>query len=454
MVEKTESKFRNWIQGMPTAAVLLPIQGISLLFWWIAGSYLDLDAYSSRSFPSADGWCEASSEGLGSHCWGDYYYVIFLLSQPNPWLEYANPYPAAALVPFLTTNILGSVTGAAHAGLLIYLASMTLLIGWGVWVGTKGISLESRIILLATITLFSPPLIHALDRGNNVGFIIPLLVWFFSALIRRSSNQGVLAIVLLTVIKPHFAVLLFLYLLRGEFKTFAKGALLGGTIHVSAFLVVAGHRFPMNIYDWFSRFISYQDYTSVANGWPQNISFAQGLYSFATLIPSQFQSESFLKDLEGQQGLIGPLVLLSILCLITFYRRALTDVQVAIILTSLVAMTSNTSWYYYAIFSIPALLALTQMSNNVTTITSKANILDNLTSKKIDYILWVALVLTLIQLPMYELASDKSLIVTTANLVGGFWIITYTLIFGFLIGGKTTNKSKSQESESKNQDSA
>jgi hypothetical protein len=440
---------------MPTAAVLLPIQGISILYWWIAGSYLGLDTYSSRSFPSVDGWCEASSEGLGSHCWGDYYYVIFLLfSQPNPWLEYANPYPAAALIPFLTTNLLGSVIGAAHAGLLIYLGSMTLLIGWGVWVGTKGMSMESRITLFSTVTFFSPPLIHALDRGNNVGFIIPLLVWFFSSLIRHSSNQGVLSIVLLTVIKPHFAVLLFLYLLRGEFKTFAKGALLGGFIHVLAFLVVAGHRFPINIYDWFSRFISYQDYTSVANGWPQNISFAQGLYSFATLIPSQFQSESFLKDLESQQGLIGPLVFFSILCLITVYRRALTDVQVAIILTSLVAMTSNTSWYYYAIFSIPALLAVTQMSKRTAAGTSKAKIEDNSVSNKIDYTLWLVLVLTLIQLPMHELTSDKSIIVTTANLVGGFWIVAYTFIFAFLIGAKTTKKSKSQESYSKNQDFA
>jgi hypothetical protein len=443
LVKKTESKFTNWILGMPTVAVLLPIQGISLLYWWIAGSYLGLDVYSSRSFPAADGWCEAASEGLGSHCWGDYYYVIFLVfSQPNPWLEYANAYPAAALIPFMVTHLLGSITGFAQAGLLIYLGSMTLLIGWGVWSGTKGISLESRIILFAAITFFSPPLIHALDRGNNVGFIIPLLVWFFAALISRSPNQGVLAIVLLTVIKPHFAVLLFLYMIRGELKTFAKGALLGGTIHVLAFLIVAGSRFPVNIYDWLSRFISYQDYTSVANGWPQNISFAQGLYSFATLVPSQFKNESFLQDLQGLQGLIGPLVLLSILCLITAYRHVLTDVQVGILLTSLVAMTSSTSWYYYAVFSIPALLALTQMSKNATSSTLRAKKDENSASKKINFTLWMVLVLTLIQLPMYQLASDKSIIVTTANLVGGFWIIAYVFVFGVLIGDKKSVKSK------------
>jgi hypothetical protein len=111
-------------------------------------------------------------------------------------------------------------------------------------------------------------------------------------------------------------------------------------------------------------------------------------------------------------------------------------------------MTSNTSWYYYAIFSIPALLAVTQMSKNATASMSKAKILDNLASKKIDYILWVALVLTLIQLPMYELASDKSIIVTTANLVGGFWIIAYSLIFGFLIRRQNSNKVRKPRNQS------
>jgi hypothetical protein len=443
---KTESKFRNWILSMPTVAVLLPIQGISMVYWFIAGSYLGVDTYSSRSYPGADGWCDVASEGLGTHCWGDYYYVIFLVfSQPSPWLEYGNSYPAATLVPFIISNFLGSMTGAAQAGLVIYLGSMTLLIGWSVWVATKGLTLESRIILLSTVTFFSPALIHALDRGNNVGFIVPTLVWLFWALINRSKNQGVLAIVLLTIIKPHFAVLLFLYFIRGDFKSFAKGAFLGGTIHVLAFLVVAGDRFPLNIYDWLSRFMSYQDLTLVSNGWPQNISFAQGLYSFANLIPGEFQNDALLKNLESQQGLIGPIVLLSLLSLIAFYRESLTDVQVTIILTSLVAMTSSTSWYYYAIFSIPALLAITQMSRRRMIENSKAETENNWASKRIDFVLWSALVLSLIQLPMYELAANKQIIVTTANLVGGFWIIAYLIVFGMITGDKIAIAQKKPE---------
>jgi hypothetical protein len=43
---------------------------------------------------------------------------------------------------------------------------------------------------------------------------------------------------------------------------------------------------------------------------------------------------------------------------------------------------------------------------------------------------------------MYQLASDKSIIVTTANLVGGFWIIAYVFVFGVLIGDKKSVKSK------------
>jgi hypothetical protein len=426
---------------MPTAAVLLPIQGVSLLYWWIAGSYLGADIYSSRSFVSADGWCDPVSQGLGSHCWGDYYYPIFLVfSLDNPWLEHGNPYPGASLVPFIVTHLFGSIIGLTQAGLVIYLGTMTLLIGWSVWAGTKGLALEPRLILFTTLTLFSPPLISALDRGNSVGFIVPLLVWLYWSLRNKSENQGMLAIVLLTLVKPHFAVLLFILLLRGKITTLIKGVLLGGTIHILGFLIVAGDRFPINIYDWLARLVSYQDYTSVESGWPPNISFAQAIYSFTSLFPGQDSSSPILAFLDDYQGLIGPIVLLSIISIITIFRQSLKDLQIAIILTSLVAMTSSTSYYYYAIFSIPALLAVTQMKFESGPSSLNGQLDQTATSQRIDFILWCALLLTLIQLPLYQLLSDEIIIVTTANLVGGFWIGAYILILAALLKGRTKNR--------------
>jgi hypothetical protein len=426
---------------MPTAAILLPIQGISLLSWWIAGSYLGVDVYSSRSFSSGDGWCESFSQGLGIHCWGDYYYPLFLvLSQPNPWLEYGNPYPAASFIPFLIPHFLGSITGIAQAGLVIFLGTMTLLIGWSVWAATNGMALEPRLILFTTLTLFSPPLINTLDRGNSVGFIIPLLVWLYSSLRNQSENQGVLAIVLLTVIKPHFAVLLFLFLLRGKFKGLIKGILLGGTIHVLGFLVVAGDRFPINIYDSLARVVSYQNYSSVESGWPQNISFAQSLYSLAYFFRGEQNSTIIMGFLATNQGLIGPIVLLMVLLTITIFRSTLTNIQVAIILTSVIVMTSSTSYYYYAIFAIPGLLAVTHLKQQRVDATISSHSEHTPTSKRINFILWSALVLTLIQLPIYQLDLSDVISATTANLVGGVWIGAYVLMFAVLLKQRIRDK--------------
>ena len=426
---------------MPTVAVLLPIQGISLICWWIAGSYLGLDVFSSRSFPSADGWCESASQGLGSHCWGDYYYPLFLvLSQPNPWLEYQNPYPAASLIPFLIAHFLGSVTGLAQAGLVIFLGTMTFLIGWSVWAATKGMALEPRLVLFTTLTLFSPPLINARDRGNSVGFIIPLMVWLYSSLRNQSENQGVLAIVLLTVIKPHFAVLLFLFLLRGQFKALIKGILAGGTIHVLGFLVVAGDRFPINIYDSLVRIVSYQNLSSVESGWPQNISFAQSLYSLAYFFRGEQGSTIVMDFLATNQGLIGPIVLLTMLLTITIFRSTLTNIQVAIIVTSLIVMTSSTSYYYYAIFAIPGLLAVTHMKQGSGAARFSNHLEQSPISNRINFILWSALVLTRVQLPIYQLDSNDLISATTANLVGGVWIGAYVLIFAVLLKERTRDK--------------
>ena len=121
-------------------------------------------------------------------------------------------------------------------------------------------------------------------------------------------------------------------------------------------------------------------------------------------------------------------------------------------------MTSSTSFYYYAVFAIPAILVLTQTQIQRQGIVSPANPEQTSTSHRIDFIIWVALILTLIQLPMYELdsqtvfvgsnddfiATTANLVVTTANLVGGFWMLAYILIFTVVLKGRTKTQTKTK----------
>jgi hypothetical protein len=182
--------------------------------------------------------------------------------------------------------------------------------------------------------------------------------------------------------------------------------------------------------------VAYQNYTSVENGWPQNISFAQSLYSFADFFRGEQKSTVVLDFFAANQGLIGPIVLLTVLLTITLFRSKLTNVQVSIILTSLIVMTSSTTYYYYAIFAVPALLAVTQMKQDGRGVVIAEDSEQTPTSKRINFILWSALVLTLVQFPMYQLDSNDVYFVTTANLVGGVWIGAYILILAALLKGR------------------
>jgi hypothetical protein len=191
------------------------------------------------------------------------------------------------------------------------------------------------------------------------------------------------------------------------------------------------------------RIVSYQNLSSVETGWPQNISFAQSLYSLAYFFRGEQNSTIVTDFLATNQGLIGPIVLLTMLLTITIFRSTLTNTQVAIIVTSLIVMTSSTSYYYYAIFAIPGLLAVTQMKQGSGVAMFSNHPRQTPISKRINFILWSALVLTLVQLPMYQLDSNDVISATSANLVGGVWIGAYVLISAVLLKGRTRGKIES-----------
>lgn len=430
--------FFNWLHSMPTASVLIFIQGISFVLWWIVGSYFGIDTYASRSITGADGWCNPQTQGLGVHCWGDYYGPIILVNtQPDPWSGAFNPYPAAALTPFVVAQTLGSLTGFAQAGVFIYMFAMAASICWSVWIATKNLGPGSRALLFSALTFFSPPVIMALDRGNSVGFAVPLLIWFFLSLKNQKETQSIFAIALLTVIKPHFILMALFFLIRGRFKPTVSVVGLAGLVNILPFLLIGQQTFPANVIKWFTGTLAYQEYSSVTLQWPQNMSFSQGLYSLVFVISKGLNTnlDAALSSIAANQGAIGLVVLVGTVLGLTILRSKFSDQHLGIILISLITMTSGTSFYYYGVFAAPALLAL--MANN-SKLSPRGD--ESGTTRRINIILWCALIGTHIQLPMFQVWQlpdldsywvevTNDVVVTSATFVGFTWILSYAAIF-------------------------
>jgi hypothetical protein len=416
---------RNWLASLPTAAVLLPIQGLSVFAWWAAGSYFKLDVYSSRIFPGQDGWCNSALEGIGVHCWGDYYYPLYLLSQENPFSgELGNPYPAAALSPFMIFHGLTQFSGLPGLGLFTYLTLMGITIAYSVWFATKGQPFENRLLLFSTLVFLSPAVLAVFDRGNSIGFLVPLLIWLFDSLRRGKHKHSVWALALMSVIKPHFGLVALALILGGKPRLGIQGMLLGVFLNTFAFLALWPSSFPGNIWSWFTEFLGFQDYGSVAAPWPQNISFSQSIYSLFYGIDLILGGalQTTLTVIESFQSMWGPLILAFVLSLIALRWKNMSTGQILVLATSAISMTSAISFYYYIVLAIPFTLILTSEAQE----NQKPPQVGDRSVPGVNFFLWAASVLTLVQFPIPGLVyGDK--ILGSGVLVGGFWIVSYFL---------------------------
>jgi hypothetical protein len=439
----------DFVTKKPTVAVLLPIQGIAIFLWWIAGSYLGFDLFLSRSFISADSLCNPSTQGLGVHCWSDYYGPVIALESGNPYSS-SEPtlYPPASLFPFMVFKLLTEVTGIPWIGLAAYLLFMTGMISYSVWVATNRQSFEQRVLIFSTLVLLSPPVLLVLDRGNSAGLLIPALIWLFASIRNNKSSQTVLSLALLAVIKPHYGVLALAIILAGRWKEGSKALGLGITLNILPFLFFWPKEFPNNIYIWVTALFGYQEHSFVTGFWPQNISFSQSIYLFfySLHIATGSQLQPALSFIASRQGMWGYLVLMMVIALIYTLRKKLTLTQVSIIVVSAITMTSATTYYYYTLVAIPFLLILHKESRISSVVANKVqqNDIQDMRENRIGFALWLASILTLVQFPVL-IAQDSEYTLTTTPFIGGVWIICYAYIIAVLL----RSREKSQKPREK-----
>ena len=401
--------------------------------WWVAGSYFGLDTFYSRSFQGADTWCDPSIQGLGVHCWGDYYSLTlaFTLNPESPYLgEYPTAYAPAGLLFIQAFNQLSLFFGQPAMGLVLYLGLMISTISWSIWKGTFGLKLENRIVLFATLTLFAPPIVMVLDRGNTVGFLVPLLVWYFQALRKGKNSQIVVAVALMSIIKPHFGVLVIALFISGKVLVALKSALMVGIVNVLPFLIIWGNEFLTYMNQWLLVFFGYQGVSSPSNPFPTNISFSHSSLIIATGLNNSGLADFtlFLSWVEKGYGLIGFAVGVMLLLMVLVFRLSLTQTQISILVVSCISLLSGTTFLYYAVFVIPVLLTfLTKTGKNGPLESSTESTSKRVSNQPIQLILWLASVATLVQFPIFNLTQGSS-IVTTSSLIGGVWLSAYIAI--------------------------
>jgi hypothetical protein len=321
----------------------LSVYLLAVMLGIFISSYFDQSIVSMLSFSVDDGWCNSDLQGVGAHCFGDFYYVLNFINQDNPWTSVSNPYPPVALLIFKPFAIIVGLIPNSPWGLFTYLGFMiasVLTIPVHLYLLKKIDIFQSFYVGLLMLT--SSPVIIALDRGNVILLCVPLLYFFLHFESTNDSKRSFTFWVALVLIKPQFSLLGLLFLRNRNIKEAFKRLILGFCIFFTSFLI-----YPIgiieNIKEYFKQLVGYQDYGSLGNVFPVNISLGSAL----SLV------DVFNKTiLTGSTQTISVVVLIATV-LVTYRSSAKLSLSVVLSVLLLPIILPQTSWHYYLVVLIP-----------------------------------------------------------------------------------------------------
>ncbi|WP_116645883.1 hypothetical protein [Mycobacterium kubicae] len=298
---------------------------------------------------------------VGRHCFSDYTLPLKFAMRPNPWESdppflpaYFKPahnnYPAAAMVPELAFGMLGHVVGAPRLGLLCYLVALTVSCSVpAVW-AARGVGGPERLLILAVCGVAAVPAWMAIDRGNSVGFAVPIMLAFLVALCRRRWGHVVALVILASLVRPQFVILAIPLLAARQWRM-GLTAVAGSIVLNLAAYGLWPRYFPSTIIQTVHNTLGYGSFSlSVSNG---NVSFAKGLLAVLDGVKAG-QTGGNIPDgfLAGPRSVIGYVVLaLIVICALVLGRR-IPPVMVGIVALAAASLSPAVSNRYYLVFAL------------------------------------------------------------------------------------------------------
>lgn len=330
--------------------------GVSMLTGWILSSYYKVDLAGSLMYKANDGWCRPEIEGIGVHCFGDFNERLNP-SKYDQWEVYPNNLELTPVGPFITSlaNIVSGVTSPKIVLVVFYVMAI-LILAYPIFNATKGTSFIIRIFGLSTFCFSTYPVLVLLDRLNYLFFSVPILYFVYKKCIENSDKNLTFFLVLLATIKPQFAILSLLYLIRGDIRKFVRVFFLQVSC-VLSLIVLAG----------LGDFGRVKEYVRIVGGYgafmwdlntqnPPNASLSKGLYLIYQGIFKLVTGGTYrASDVDNIVfTILAGCIVIFVLLLLYLNQSTLSNIELVFALTILgILGLGNYVATYYLIFILP-----------------------------------------------------------------------------------------------------
>lgn len=398
-------------------SILLPFN--VLLWWW--SSYYGEHFPEAVSFLSDDGHCNPSTQGFGVHCFGDF--ISPLKEAASGGYFVANSAPANLLYEVTTKLIKFDSSQSVRVAVLAYLSLSILALSVpAIWSYRR-----TRHHVFFSLLCCGPltyPALTTLDRGNNIAFSVPFLMAFVVRIADGEYRKAIIPLVIASVFKPQFLVLLVLLLLNKQMAQFIRGSVLGMGLHIACIL-----RYEQNPFNGIRKFASQlltygSDYVSLDAPVVSNVSIAKSFYVFASRTPG-FMRHGLMSFIAFYGSILGAIALLIVMVFLWKNRTQISRTQQITAFFPLVFLFPAITFSPYLVFCLVLVAArLIEASEPPPNYTSEQEpvLLNSL--KRGSFLIAVAL--TLFPLIIPGTSSDGKQI-TTLNLIPVSWLLVSAL---------------------------
>ncbi len=404
----------------------------------VSSSYFGHSVSYFLSYDVDDGWCNAATQGVGAHCFGDFQFVRLPLEDHSIWLTEPNhvnfPYLPTALVVNVAAFWLQELGLGVRGSLIFYLTILAAsVLTPSIWVATRVRKQFPAGVIVSFFGAMTLPFFTVLDRGNSMGFAVAPLLGFFVGLRRGPRWFAPACLVVAVMFRPQFAILGLAFLVVGRWRDIIFSALGFLAIAATTFLVWP-YGGPPGDFAWWRRSLeAFEGSASPTSFFPVNLSAARSVVLVLQPIKrlSPDLHSSLVAWVVAYRTLIS-LVVVGVVAVLFVWLRDRMPIIAAAVLLLVSAFIAPAVQFGYNLTLVLVLTALIAVPSGLFRVGEQSTSLFPRTLRRPWFVVvLLSILISLVPIPFARAPGHQSI---GLEMAGPLWLLVWCFTIVCLVG--------------------